>query len=178
MLTGPDKAKANWREFFTDSLERVTAWLEWGETAVTQKLATPEEFRVIMPELVRKRGVRGIFGREVRNLGDNPEVFTVRVSYLDSPNSNRPLVLWIDKIEGSKITRYADLDSDGILDGVTFDGMPVLSNAALKAILTGDREMADTVFREMKEQASRYQPMYQADYSKVLRLALARYPQD
>jgi len=178
MLTSPDKAKANWREFVSDSLERFTAWLELGEAAVTEKLATPEEFSSIMPELVRKRGVRGVFGREVRNLGDNPEVFTVQVSYLNSPDSNRPLVLWIDKVEGSKMTRYADIDSDGILDGVTFDGMPVLSNAAIKALLTGDREMADAVFREMKEQAARHQPMYQADYSKVIRLALARYPQD
>ena len=178
ILTGPDKAKASWREFVTDSLERVTAWLELGETAITEKLATPEEFKTIVPELVRKRGVRGIFGREVRNLGDDAEVFTVQVSYLDSPGSKRPPVLWIDKIEGSKMTRYADLDADGILDGVTFDGMPVLSNAALKALLTGDREMADAVFQEMKEQAARYQPMYQADYSKVIRLALARYPQE
>jgi hypothetical protein len=178
MLTSPDKAKASWRDFATDSLERVTAWLELGETAVTEKLATPEEFSAVMPELVRKRGVRGIFGREVRNLGDSPEVFTLQASYLNSPDSNRPLVLWIDKIEGSKMTRYADLDSDGILDGVTFDGMPVLSNATMKALLTGDREMADAIFREMKEQAARYQPMYQADYSKVMRLALARYPQE
>jgi hypothetical protein len=173
----PDAA-ADWRAFANDTLERISAYLELGETAVTEKLATPEEFTAIMPALVRKRGVLGVWGREVKNLGDNSEVYTVRVSHLDSPDSNRPLVLWIDKIEGSKMTRYADLDSDGILDGVTFDGMPVLSNAAVKALLTGDRELADAVFREMKEQASRYQPMYQADYSKVIRLALARYPQE
>ena len=177
ILTGPVKAKAGWRDLVTDSLERVSAYLELGETAVTEKLATPEEFKAIVPELVRKRGVPGIFGPQVKNLGDGPEVFTVQVSYLDSSDSTRSLVLWIDKIEGSKMTRYADLDSDGILDGVTFDGLPVLSNRVLKALLTGNREMADAVFRDMKEQATRYQPMYQADYSKVIRLALARYPQ-
>jgi hypothetical protein len=86
--------------------------------------------------------------------------------------------LWIDKVEGSKMTRYADLDSDGILDGVTFDGMPVLSNTAIKALVTGNRQMAGAVFKEMKEEAARFQAMYQADYSKVVRLAAARYPQD
>lgn len=176
MLTSPDKAKANWREFVSDSLERISAWLELGETAVTEKVATPEEFIAIMPGMVRRHGEPGLSGKEIENLGDGPEIFTVQISYFDSTESGRPLVLWIDKIVGGKMTRYADLDSDGILDGVTFDGMPVLSAAAIRALATGDRQMAGAVFREMKDQAARYQPMYQADYSKVIRLALARYP--
>jgi hypothetical protein len=174
----PANASAGMQDYLRDLYERMSAWLGWAETAATERLVSPEEFSTIMPELVRKRGVYGIFGREVRNLGDNPEVFTVQTFYLNSPDSGRPLILWIDKIEGSKMTRYADLDSDGILDGVTFDGMPVLSDAAIRALATGDRQMAGAVFRGMKDQASRYQPMYQADYSKVIRLALARYPQD
>ena len=129
-----------------------------------------------MPAMVRKNGEPGLAGKEIENLGDGPEVFTVTTSYFDAPEANRPFVLWIDKVEGGKMTRYADLDSDGILDGVTFDGMPVLTNAAIKALATGDRQMAAAVFKGMKEQAARYQPMYQADYSKVVRLASSRYP--
>jgi len=172
----PTTASAQSRGFLQNLYDQFVAWLNLGKTAITEKLISPEEFSVVMPEMVRRNGEFGLVGKEIENLGDGPEIFTVKISYFDAPETNRPLVLWIDKIEGSKMTRYADMDSDGILDGVTFDGMPVLSNAAIKALATGDRQMAAAVFKEMKDQASRYQPMYQADYSKVVRLASARYP--
>gem|GEM_PF-6213002 len=174
----PATASAQGRDFLQNLYEQAVAWLDLGKAAVTEKLLSPEEFRSIMPAMVRKNGEPGLVGKELENLGDGPAIYTVKISYFDAPETNRPLVLWIDKVEGSKMTRYADLDSDGILDGVTFDGMPVLSNTAIKALATGDRQMAGAVFKEMKEEAARFQPMYQADYSKVVRLASARYPQD
>ena len=191
----PDAA-ADWRTFAQETLERISAYLESEETTGTEKLATPEEFKAIVPELVREHGVPQIlsWGREITKLGDNLEVFTVQISFLNSPGSKRPLVLWIDKTEGSKTTRYADLDSDGVLDGVTFDGKQVLSDATMDSLWLSDPlsasaalntsgERADSIFRnsgfrEMREQANRYQQMYQADYTKIIRLALARYPRE
>ena len=174
----PTTASAQGRNFLQNLYEQAVAWLDLGKAAVTEKLLSPEEFSSVMPAMVRKNGEPSLVGKELENLGDGPAIYTVKVSYFDAPETNRPLVLWIDKVEGSKMTRYADLDSDGILDGVTFDGLPVLSNTAIKALATGDRQMAGAVFKEMKEQATRYQHMYQADYSKVVRLASVRYPQD
>ena len=178
VLFRPANASAGMQDYLRDLYERMSAWLDLGAAAVTEKLVTPEEFSSIMPGMVRRHGEPGLSGKEIENLGDGPEIFTIQTSYFDSSESGRPLVLWIDKIVGGKMTRYADLDSDGILDGVTFDGMPVLSAAAIRALATGDRQMAGAVFKEMKDQAARYQPAFQADYSKVVRLALARYPQD
>jgi len=178
VLFCPANVSAGMQDYLNHFHERMSAWLGWVEAAATERLVSPEEFSSTAPSLVRRHGVWGLMGKEIENLGDGPEVFTVTTSYFESGDTGRPVVLWIDKIVGGKMTRYADLGSDGILDGVTFDGMPVLSDTALKALATGDREMAGAVFRAMKEEAERHQLLYQADYSKVVRLALARYPQE
>jgi hypothetical protein len=163
----PAEASAGWWQEITD---RVAAIWAYGKASTEGELVSAEQFAAEAPMIAQQIGKSGLLVQEIE-ISDGEEKFTLSVSQFKDKKHGRPLVVWLDKIEGNKTTRYADLGCDGYLDGVTFDGKPVLTTKAMAALATGNLDMASAVLGQAKEEAERYQPMFQADCSKVLRLA-------
>ena len=109
----------------------------------------------------------GNFKKWTQGLKYGAATYSISVSRFKDQESGRPKLLWIDKINGSEITRYVDLNSDGQLDGITNDGSDVILSTLLSALATGDKKMFNAKLQQMGEKAERYQPMYEADYSRV-----------
>lgn len=171
LVLAPDKASAGWWDNFT---EWTASFWAYGKASAEGEIYPPETFAAEAPAAIARAGTRGFITTEAENLGEGTEVFTMTIANYKDEKTGRPVILWLDKIDRSETTRYVDLGCDGYLDGVTTDGKPVLSAKIMKAVLTGNLDMAKAVLQQTSEEAKRYQPMFQADYSKALRLARER----
>ena len=170
LMLAPHEASAGWTEF----TDWAASFWAYGKASAQGEVMPPEVFAAEAPAAIERAGTRGFVTTEAKNLGEGTEIFTMTVANYKDETTGRPVILWLDKIDGSETTRYADLGCDGYLDGVTTDGKPVLSAKIMKAVLTGNLDMAKAVLQQTSEEAKRYQPMFQADYSKALKLARER----
>ncbi len=152
---------------WTNIKESLSALWEKGAQATKGEIITRETFASEMPRLITAYGEQGILKNELKDLNDGATTYSISVSRFKDQESGRPKLLWIDKINGSEITRYVDLNSDGQLDGITNDGSDVILSTLLSALATGDKKMFNAKLKQMGEKAGRYQPMYEADYSRV-----------
>ena len=152
---------------WTNLKESLTALWEKGAQATKGEIISRETFASEIPRLITAYGEQGILKHELKDLQDGSATYSITVSRFKDQESGRPKLLWIDKINGSEITRYVDLNSDGQLDGITIDGSDVILATLLSALATGNKQMFNAKIQQMGEKAGRYQPMYEADYSRV-----------
>ena len=152
---------------WTNIKESLSALWEKGAQATKGEIISRDTFASEMPRLITSYGEQGIFKNELKDLNDGSTTYSISVSRYKDQESGRPKLLWLDKINGSEITRYVDLNSDGQLDGITNDGSDVILSTLLSALATGDKKMFNAKIQQMGEKAGRYQPMYEADYSRV-----------
>ena len=155
---------------WTNFKENISALWEKGQQATKGEIISRETFADEMPRLITAYGEQGILKNDLKDLNDGSATYSISVSRFKDQESGRPKLLWIDKINGSEITRYVDINSDGQLDGITNDGSDVILSTLLSAISTGDKKMFNAKIQQMGEKAGRYQPMYEADYSRVYSL--------
>jgi hypothetical protein len=152
---------------WTNIKESLSALWEKVAQATKGEIISRETFASEMPRLITAYGEQGILKNELKDLNDGAATYSISVSRIKDQESGRPKLLWIDKINGSEITRYVDINSDGQLDGITNDGSDVILSTLLSALATGDKKMFNAKLQQMGEKAGRYQPMYEADYSRV-----------
>ena len=152
---------------WTNLKESISSLWEKGKQASTGQLINRETFQIEMPVLVAKHGKLAISGLKISDLSDGTATYSVMVSHFKDPETGKPVVLWIDKVEGTEIVRYADLNGDGELDAITLDGAPPIADTLFSGLVTGNKEMFDAKLAAMRQKAVRHQPMYEADYSRV-----------
>ncbi len=162
---------------WTNLKESISSLWEKGKQASTGQLITRETFANEVPVLVAKHGRLAISGLKISDLSDGTATYSVMVSHFNDPETGKPMVLWIDKVEGTEIVRYADLNGDGELDAITLDGAPPITQTLLNGLVTGNKQMFDAKLAAVRQKAARYQPMYEADYSRVYFLICRNWPQ-
>ena len=98
LMLAPHEASAGWTEF----TDWAASFWAYGKASAQGEVMPPEVFAAEAPAAIERAGTRGFVTTEAKNLGEGTEIFTMTVANYKDETTGRPVILWLDKIDGSE----------------------------------------------------------------------------